>query len=128
MSPRGKVILAAIGDFFFIGMFILAGQRTHGVELSFARWFTNVLPFWLGWLGVGLAAGVFRSRALATPAQAARWVALTWPPAALLGLWIRSMLLSVPIQLAFAAVVTATNWVGLTAWRTVLASWRMKAR
>lgn len=122
MKKLPWIWLVPLADLTFIGLFVLAGQKQHGVLITGSGWLQAAAPFWVAWLLVGLLAGAFRPESLSSPVAALKKVLLAWLPAALVGLWLRSLLVGGPIQIPFAAVVIFTNLAVLMAWRTFLST------
>lgn len=128
---RGRIDLSsislglAIGDAILIGLFIVSGEISHGVDpiAQTGVVIDTALPFYIGWVLASLALGAYSRAARETPKRAALMAAGTWIVAALIGQGLRATsLFHGNFAITFALVSISVGCVLLVPWR-VAVSW-----
>lgn len=110
----------AIGDFVLIGVFVLAGEISHGVDLiaQAGQVIDTALPFYIGWIIAALALGAYSRTARETKKRAALVTGVTWIIAALIGQGLRATsLFHGDFAVAFVLVSIGVGLVLLVPWR-----------
>jgi len=110
----------AIGDFAMIGLFVFLGELRHNGTL--ASGVETFGQFAIGWLLVGVVAGLYRPGAITRPGRAVLQVVIAWVLAALIGQLIR--LLMTPGNLLVPSFLLVSMGFGgafLAGWRYVAA-------
>jgi hypothetical protein len=126
---RGRVDISltsfgiAIGDLILIGLFILSGEISHGVDLiaQAGQVIDTAFPFYLGWIIASLAFGAYSHTARETPKRAALTAGGTWIVAVLIGQGLRATsLFHGDFAVTFALVSIGVGIVLLVPWRIVV--------
>lgn len=113
----------AIGDAVLIGLFVVSGEISHGVDpiTQTGVVIDTALPFYIGWVIASLAVGAYSHAARATPKRAALMAAGTWIVAALIGQGLRATsLFHGGFDVAFVLVSIGVGLVLLVPWRVVV--------
>jgi hypothetical protein len=128
---RGRIDIStaslgiAIGDAILIGLFIILGEISHGVDpiTETGIVIDTALPFYIGWIIASLALGAYSRAARKTPKRAALMAGGTWIVAALIGQGLRATsLFHGNFAITFALVSISVGLVLLVPWRVVV-SW-----
>lgn len=115
----------AIGDAILIGLFIVSGEVSHGVDpiAQTGVVIDTALPFYIGWIIASLAVGAYSRSARKRPKRAALMAAGTWIVAALIGQGLRATsLFHGEFAITFMFVSIGVGCVLLVPWR-VAVSW-----
>lgn len=116
-----SALILALGDIVALMLFTFFGSLEHQMDLGFVQTLNVTLPFALGWLAAGAAAGAYRAKAYSTAAQAFAYVLKTAVPALPLGLLIRWFVQDKPATLAFGIVAFLFIVLFLSLWRWLFA-------
>jgi hypothetical protein len=115
----------AIGDAALIGLFVISGEISHGVDpiTQTGVVIDTALPFYIGWVIASFALGAYSRAARETPKRAALMASGTWIVAALIGQGLRATsLFHGDFAIAFVLVSIGVGLVLLVPWRVVV-SW-----
>ena len=128
-APRGRIdrspttLALALGDLLLIAVFVVAGEFSHGVSLFEQPWIVldTAIPFYVGWVLVAPLAGVYGTRARASPRRAALLTAGAWTGAALVGQLLRATdLFHGDWAVAFVLVSIGVGLALLVPWRVAV--------
>lgn len=92
VHPAPATALVALGDLACIGIFVVTGEISHGVDPAAAPWYVaNAwLAFALGWALVALVGGLYAADAWASPRRVLALTAPAWAGAALVAQALRT--------------------------------------
>lgn len=122
IDPTRAVGAIALGDLTAITLFVVVGQYQHGAD-PLARplgALEAALPFYLAWILVGLAAGLFTAEAVVSARRALAWSLPAWIIAVIVALPIRVVAVSGGASLVFAVVTVVVGGVLVVGWRTAV--------
>ncbi|MEA5387300.1 DUF3054 domain-containing protein [Haloarculaceae archaeon H-GB11] len=117
-------LLVAVGDLFFIGLFVLLGELSHGVEpLSQPLLVLDTyVPFLIGWLLTSILGGMYTRDAWRTPKRAVSLTLPAWIGADLVAQSLRATsLFHGDAAVTFFLVAAAVGGFFLTGWRVAVA-------
>ena len=115
----------AIGDAVLIGLFVVSGEISHGVDpiTQTGVVIDTALPFYIGWVIASLVLGAYSRVARETPKRAALTAVGAWIVAALIGQGLRATsLFHGEFAIPFVLVSIGVGLVLLVPWR-VAVSW-----
>lgn len=124
VDPSPTAAALVVGDLVAIGAFVVAGEIEHGYHpvADAGRVAGTLAPFVLGWVLVGLAAGLFTSRAVESPLRAVLWTFGGWLVAVVVAQSLRATaLFHGDAALTFALVSAGVGGLLLTGWRLAVA-------
>jgi len=84
--------LLAVGDLAAIGLFVIAGELSHGYALPehAGRFVGTFVPFAVGWILVGVVGNLYTEAAVAGLRKAVSWTVLAWGLAVVVAQLLRS--------------------------------------
>lgn len=80
VEPSSVTAVLAIGDLLAIGIFVVAGELSHGYDLiaHVGRAAGTMAPFVIGWVLVSVAGQLYTREAISDPRRAVLWTMLAW--------------------------------------------------
>jgi hypothetical protein len=111
------IAVAVLGDFAAFMLFAGLGRNQHGASRGAGETLITGLPFFVAWLLVAAAAGMYRHTG---PAKVARRTLMTWLLAWPFALLMRAGIQHRGIPLSFDLVALIANGIFLTGWRLTL--------
>ena len=117
-SSSVRTLWLMLGDLVTLYLFAVIGRRSHGLagENMWLAALQTALPFALAWLVVSPWTGMFEPR---TWRELALRLLISWPPALMLGMLLRSWINGTPLQLSFIIVALLSGGALLTVWRMI---------
>lgn len=123
IDTTSTTLTVAAGDVVAIGVFVVAGELSHGVDplSQVGRTLDTAVPFLLGWGLLALIGGLYTADAWRSPKRAVAWTLPAWVGADVVAQALRATPAfhgnaAVPFFLVAAAVGGAL----LTGWRVVV--------
>lgn len=130
VDPSPRTLGIAIGDAAAIGLFVVAGEISHGIDpLAAPALVADTLaPFLVGWFVVALGAGLYGPGLGAGPVRAAGRTLGAWAAAVAIAQGLRATaLFHGDAALAFALVSVAVGGAFLVGWRAAVALLRRRS-
>lgn len=124
VEPTSLTALLAAGDLIAIGLFVVAGEYSHGYSFPehAGRFVGTFVPFAVGWLLVALAGRLYTDAAVADLRAAVSWTVVGWGFAVVIAQALRSTsVFPGNAALTFALVSFGVGGALLVAWRALVA-------
>jgi hypothetical protein len=130
-EPTSRTALLIAGDVAAIGLFVVLGEISHGVDpvAQAGRVADTIAPFLVGWLVVAVAGGLYTADAVRSWRRAVEMTAPAWIAAALIGQGLRATpLFHGDAALPFVVVSILVGLALLVPWRIAVALFTPAAR
>lgn len=123
VEPSSLTALLAAGDLVAIGVFVVAGELSHGYSLvdDGGRFVGTLVPFLLGWIPVSILGNLYTPDAVANLRRALSWTVPAWAVAVIIAQALRATsVFHGDLAATFALVSFGVGGALIVAWRSLV--------